>query len=207
MPRILLAISSRLRGRLGELHAARLAAAAGVHLRLHDDRAAELLRDRLDLRRASWRPRRAESARPRRAGCPSPDTRGCSRRLRCDGRSCLAAHRVPAAISAVMIARPPVRRTKSIAARTFGAMLPSPNAPARSIASASSTVSSRSGRCCGVPQSAYTASTSVRISSSSRAEIARQHRGREILVDRRRRSLPSPSPDRRRSARRRRRRR
>ena len=37
---------ARFLGRLGELHAARLAAAAGVHLRLHDHRAAELARDR-----------------------------------------------------------------------------------------------------------------------------------------------------------------
>ena len=52
MPRIFVAFSLRLLGRLGELDAARLAAAAGVHLRLDHDRAAELLRDRLGLARA-----------------------------------------------------------------------------------------------------------------------------------------------------------
>ena len=88
----------RLRRRLRELDAARLAAAAGVHLRLHDHRAADLLRDRLDLlgrrRDLARRNRHALGAQ----NAPSPDTRGCSRRLRCDGRSCLAAHRVLAAV-------------------------------------------------------------------------------------------------------------
>ncbi len=40
---------ARFLGGLGELHAARLAAAAGVHLRLDHHRAAELARDRLGL--------------------------------------------------------------------------------------------------------------------------------------------------------------
>src|SRR5207302_11366190 len=43
-------------GALGELHAAGLSAAAGEHLRLHDDRATELLRRRAGLLRPAGAP-------------------------------------------------------------------------------------------------------------------------------------------------------
>ena len=98
---------------------------------------------RLGLGGASSRPRRAGSARPPFAASLSPDTRGCSRVLRMR-RVVHAVIVVPASpctaarprASDVMIARggsrpkraASVRRTKSIAARIFGAILPSPNA-------------------------------------------------------------------------------
>src|SRR5439155_26104106 len=55
--------------------------------------------------------------------------------------------------SAVITARPPVRRTKSTAALILGAMLPSPNCPARSIWSASAGLMRRMAVCVGLPQS------------------------------------------------------
>ena len=68
----------RLLGRLGELDAAALAAAARVDLRLDDDRAAETPGDVARLRRRDAPPRRAARARRTARGWPWPDTRGFS---------------------------------------------------------------------------------------------------------------------------------
>src|SRR6185503_2513188 len=172
----------RLGGSLRELDAARLAAAAGVHLRFHHDGAAILRRDLLRLFG-----RRRDVARRNRYAFLAEQFL-CLILVNVHGFSSESVSRfvivVPASprtaacpsASDVMIARPPVRRTKSIAARILGAMLPSPNAFASSIRAASAAVNRRSGRCSGVPQSAYTASTSVRMISSfaprSRASTA-----------------------------------
>src|SRR6185312_26868 len=157
---------------LRQLHAARLAAAAGVYLRLDHHRAAVLLRDLLD-----FVGRGRDFARRNRCSfLPQQLLRLVLVNVHAfSAVSVDAVMVVPASpwtacrpwLNDVMMVRPPVRRTKSIAARIFGAMLPSPKACCSSIACASSAVSRRRGRCRGVPQSAYTASTSVRINNNS----------------------------------------
>ena len=98
--------------------------------------------------------------------------------------------------SDVMIARPPVRRTKSTAARIFGAMLPSPNAPARPCASAS-VDRQRAER--ALLRRAPVGVHRVDVGQDQQqlgAEIARQHRGGEILVDHRVDPFPARASDR-----------
>ena len=96
---------------------------------------------------------RAESAAPQPAPAlasmaPSPDTSAPPAPLAVDVAA--KAFRGQVLFSDVMIARPLVRRTKSTAARIFGAMLPSPNAFCSSIRTASSIVR-RASRCCRFP--------------------------------------------------------
>ena len=142
----------RVLGRGAVLDAARLAAAAGMHLRLHHDGLPVAGCDRLRLVR-----RGGDLARRHGDAVRAEDL---LRLVFVDIHAVSAVMVVPASprtasrprLSSVMIARPPERRTNSVAARTLGAMLPSPNTPPASSPSASVTVSVGSARCPGVPQ-------------------------------------------------------
>src|SRR5918992_3580295 len=69
--------------------------------------------------------------------------------------------------SRAMIERPPPRRTKADAASIFGFMPPASREPSAIMRSACATVILRIGRACGVPHPSKTASTLVRIISTS----------------------------------------
>src|SRR5712692_3214246 len=150
-------------GAVRQLHAARFPAAAGMHLCLDNDLAAEALGDRACLRR-----RGGDLAGRYRNAVPSQNVprlilvqiHACSFAIVVPASPRRAAR--PSASSAIMARSPPVR-TNSAAASTLGRMLPVPSSFPASKWSACASVNRGIASWRGVPNPRKTAFTLVRI--------------------------------------------